>query len=65
MYGPSRMIITTTAIEEHKVPVFPYSKFSMESVTAFINNTGLMGQTSPVSAHPQNTLLSPVVTYRV
>jgi len=51
------MKITTTAIEEHKLPVFSYSKFSMESVRASINNTGLTGHTCPVSANPQNTLL--------
>jgi len=64
MYGPSRMKITTTAIEEQKMPVFSYSKFIMESVRAFINNTGLTGHTCPVSANPQNTSL-PHVTYGV
>jgi hypothetical protein len=49
------MKITATAIEEHKVPVVSYSKFIMESVRAYINNTGLTGHTCPVSANPQNT----------
>lgn len=58
------MKITTTAIEEHTVPVFNYSKFSMESVRAFINNIGLKGHTHPVSANPQNTSLFHVI-YRL
>jgi hypothetical protein len=64
MYGPLRMKITTTATEEHRVTVFSYSKFSMESARASMNNTGLTDHTCSVSANPQNILLFHV-TYRI
>ena len=62
MYGPSKMKIL--AIEEQKLTIFSYNKFIMESIRAFINNTGLTGHTCPESANPQNSLLSHVA-YRV